>query len=626
MRHLLIGTAGHVDHGKTALIKALTGIDADRLAEEKKRGITIDLGFAHMALDGGGCASIIDVPGHEKFVKNMLAGAGGIDLVLLVIAADDGVMPQTREHLGILELLGTELGIIVVTKTDLVDEEWLSLVVEDVKNFSKGSFISDAPIMHVSSLTGQGIDELKEMINKKIAAAPEKKINIPYRLPVDRVFTMDGFGTVVTGTLIEGTVKPGDLAQIYPGGDEARIRGIQVHGADIEASYAGQRVAINLAGGRKEQIKRGDTLALPKSICVTQMLDVKLSVIKDTPREIKSGQKLHFHYGTASIVCKVVLMDSAKLAKGDEGYAQLRFTEKVAVKRGDPFVLRFYSPTETIGGGVVLNEQPKKFRKARMAETVDIMKELDGGDFFSSILQLISQDGITKLEDIKNRFGITSQDIDKLKSRLIFVGTKNVMSKEFGEKINKALINRLEDFHRKFPLQQGISKEELRSQVLPSIKPADFDTLLRVLEDCIATRGDQVKLASHKIVYTEEQESIKNDILVSLLNAGTSPKTLEDLLSPHKKKSSLTKQVLDALITDGDAVMTEPGIIFHKDILADAKKTFAELAAKGSVSLADFRDNLGTSRKFALSILEYFDRTKYTKKTGDSRVLFISPN
>ena len=619
MRHLLIGTAGHVDHGKTSLIKALTGIDADRLIEEKKRGITIDLGFAHMPLEGSGSASIIDVPGHEKFVKNMLAGAGGIDLVLLVIAADDGVMPQTREHLGILELLGTELGIIVITKTDLVDEEWLSLITEDVKNFASGSFLAEAPILHASTHTGQGIGELKELIETKIKQAPEKKLDTPFRLPVDRVFTMDGFGTVVTGTLIEGTIKTGDIAQIYPGSEEVRIRGVQVHGKDVDISYAGQRVAINLAGLHKEQIKRGDTLAMPKSLCATQMLDVKLSVLKDSAREVKSGQKLHFHYGTASVVCKAVLMDTLKLTKGGECFAQLRFAEEIAVKRGDPFVLRFYSPTETIGGGVILNEQPKKFRKSRLAETIGLMKELDEGDISSHILQMIDQGGITAIRDVLNRFGVTEQELKNLE--LIFVGTKNVMTKKHSEKIKNTLISHLKDFHGKFPLLPSIGKEELRSQALPKIKPIDFDILLKIFDDCISTQGDQVKLASFSITYTNEQEGIKNDILGKLRDAGTSPPALEDLLSPFKKRAQ-AKQVLDGAITAGEVILTEPGIAFHKDIIEDAKKTFANLAANGSVSLADFRDSLGTSRKFALSILEYFDKHKFTKKTGDSRIIY----
>ena len=628
MKHLLIGTAGHVDHGKTALIKKLTGIDTDRLPDEKKRGITIDLGFARMKLEDGNVASIIDVPGHEKFIKNMLAGAGGIDLVLLVVAADDGVMPQTREHLGILELLGTNAGIIVVTKTDLVDAGWLELISEDIKNFVGKSFLKDAPIAYVSSHTGQGIDELKKLIAQKIAVSPGKNTAAPPRLPVDRVFTMDGFGTVATGTLIEGTLSMGGTVQIFPSMEEARIRGLQVHGSEVKTAYAGQRVAVNLSGVSKENLKRGDTLASPNTLQATRMIDVKINIFNDAKRELKSGQKLHFHYGTACILCKVVLMDKEKLSAGMEGYAQLRFLEAAAVKRGDPFVLRFYSPTTTVGGGTVLNEYPKKYRKSRKPETIKAMESLEHGDASSHILQAIDSAGFAKLDDIKNRFAHEAAEwanaLNKLANDglIAFVGEKHVISHVLREKTEYEITNCLKNYYADNPLQKGIRKEELRSQIMPGVSQNLFDSLLALYDAALTTINGKVGLKGHAISYTKEQGEIKKAIEKYLLDAGCSPPPLSDLLANfHKKSSKTASQVMDALIEEGTVVLTEPGMVFHANVVAGAKNAFSSLAAKGSVTLAVFRDEIKTSRKFALSLLEYFDKTKFTKKTGDSREL-----
>ena len=628
MKHLLIGTAGHVDHGKTSLIRSLTHIDTDRLKEEKKRGITIDLGFAHMGLSNGESASIIDVPGHEKFVKNMLAGAGGIDLVLLVIAADDGVMPQTREHFGILEFLGTNLGIVVVTKTDLVDSEWLALVTEDIRGFVSGSFLQDAPIVYVSTHTGEGIGELRELIEKKIAAAQPKNTEAPPRLPVDRVFTMDGFGTVVTGTLFEGSLHVGDVVVIFPKMDEARVRGIQVHGKDVEVAYAGQRVAVNLSGIGKEDIKRGDTLAAKDSLGTTRMLDVKLSVLKDATRELKSGRKFHFHYGTASVLCKAVLFEKKSLTAGMEAYAQLRFSEDVALKRGDTFVLRFYSPTETIGGGRVLNEHPKKFRPARKEETLKALGDLEHGDIHTHIFHAVDSAGLAKLEEIKKRYGLLESEweveIAKLKNEglVTLVGEKHVFSHAYREKTAGELRALLKDFHYKNPLQYGIKKEELRSQTMPHVTPAVFDSLLLVFGDFIKISDGKVGLLEHKVNLTKEQEAIRCAIEECLLDGGFAPPGLTEILAMFPKNEQKTaKQVMEAMINEGLAVLTEPGIVFHNKTVEQAKGTLQMLAKEGNITLAQFRDTAQTSRKFALSLLEYFDKTRFTKKTGDTRVV-----
>lgn len=344
MKHVIIGTAGHVDHGKTLLIQALTGIDTDRLVEEKKRGITIELGFAHLDWPDGTQAGIVDVPGHEKFIRNMLAGAGGIDLAMLVIAADDGVMPQTVEHLDILTLLGIQDGLVVITKADLVDPEWLEMMREEVAERIKGSFLEGKPIVTVSACTGQGIPELKDMLRSLVQKAEEKSLRIPFRLPIDRVFSVDGFGTVVTGTLIEGSMKEGDLAELVPSGTQTRIRNLQVHGKNAETAYAGQRVAINLANVKKTDIQRGDVVAKPGTVRISRMLDVRLRNLPDSDRIIKNDSQVHLFHGTAQLLAKVVLFGREELKPGESCYAQLRLTEPIASKNGDRFVIRFFLP------------------------------------------------------------------------------------------------------------------------------------------------------------------------------------------------------------------------------------------------------------------------------------------
>jgi len=627
MKHILVGTAGHVDHGKTALIRVLTGIETDRLAEEKSRGITIDLGFAHMNLPGGETVSIVDVPGHEKFIKNMLAGAGGIDLVLLVIAADDGVMPQTREHLGILQLLRAKDGIIVLTKCDLVDDEWQGLVCEDISGVVADTFLYDAPIACVSSHTGQGIDKLKQLINDKIERATAKNIAVPFRIPVDRVFSADGFGTVVTGTLIEGSLKQGDEVGIYPGGANGRVRNLQVHSHQTEAAYAGQRVAVNLSGVRREDILRGQVLARVGTLQPTRMLDVKLSLLKDSPREIKSGSRLHFHYGTQTSLCKAALIDADKLSPGQTGYAQLRFAEEVAVKNGDSFVVRFYSPVETIGGGVVLNIAPKKHRKGRVAATIKSLEALEDGDMGTQICQaIVNQGGIAQLEKLQKHFGLDdaawAHEIDKLtaQSRISLLVEDSVIDENYRETMGVAIAKLLSEYHQRNPLQRGMRKEELRSRVMPKEKLALFDAILKLYT--LRVNDGYVALCDFEVSYTKEQSQIRDDIMFKLKEGAFVPPSIDELLAPHKK-SKAAQAVLDALLADETIISTELGVIFDYEIICQAKESFIDLSGHGTdaVTLAQFRDKVQTSRKFALSLLEYFDRSGFTRKVGDSRVL-----
>ncbi|MEG2037592.1 MAG: selenocysteine-specific translation elongation factor, partial [Ruthenibacterium sp.] len=401
----IIGTAGHVDHGKTQLIRALTGIDTDRLSEEKKRGITIELGFAHLDFDDGSRAGIVDVPGHEKFIKNMLAGAGGIDLALLVVAADEGFMPQTVEHLGILSLLGIREGLVVLTKSDLVEPEWLALMHEEVADRLRGS-----------AVTGEGIPALREQLKKLVAQAGEKNLRIPFRLPVDRVFSVEGFGTVVTGTLIEGSIREGEMAELAPSGLLAKVRNLQVHGADVPVAYAGQRVAINLAGLKKAEIGRGDSVVRPGTLRSSLMLDVRLENLRGSGRVIENDSQVHLYHGSTVQLAKVVLLDRDALAPGEQGYAQLRLTEEIAAKAGDRFVVRFYSPLETIGGGMVLDDAPRRHKRHDAAVCAALaIKEAGSGD--EKLLQALAECA-TSLPDHKKLLQKTALDEDTLDCEL----------------------------------------------------------------------------------------------------------------------------------------------------------------------------------------------------------------
>ena len=637
MKHILLGTAGHVDHGKTALIRALTGIETDRLAEEKSRGITIDLGFAHMTLPSGEAVSIVDVPGHEKFIKNMLAGAGGIDLVLLVIAADDGVMPQTREHLGILQLLRAKDGIIVLTKCDLADEEWQSLVCEDISALVEDTFLQDAPIVCVSSHTGQGIDRLKEVIGEKIEKTAAKNTAAPFRIPVDRVFSAEGFGTVVTGTLIEGTLKQGDGVIVYPGAATGRVRNLQVHSTQVEAAYAGQRVAVNLSGLRREDILRGHVLAPEGSLQPTRMLDAKLSLLKDSPREVKSGSRLHFHYGTHSTLCKAVLIGDDKLLPGQTGYVQLRFSEEVAVKSGDSFVLRFYSPTETVGGGVVLDTAPKKHRKGRAAAAIKALEALENGDIATQIYQAIDSHGsIVHPDELQKRFVLSDKDWAQEISRLVLarqidrIGPYHVISDNNHKTLFLRIVSLLKEYHKENPLHQGMRKEELRSRILPDYRPIFFDELLRTYRQLLQVKDGCVALSGFKISYSKEQQQTRDLILACLKQSGYAPPPVEELLAVNKKTATQShshkkeaEKIFEALLSEGIIISTEPGIVFESTMIDQAKAAIRRLAdtGDGAITLAQFRDEIQTSRKFALSLLEYFDRCGFTRKLGDSRVL-----
>ena len=632
MKHVIIGTAGHVDHGKTLLVKALTGIDTDRLVEEKKRGITIELGFAHLDFDNGPQAGIVDVPGHEKFIKNMLAGAGGIDLAMLVVAADEGFMPQTVEHLGILSLLGIQDGLVVITKCDMADPEWVEMVKEDVRTHVEGTFLEGKPVFTVSAYTGQGISELRQALKELVQKAAEKNIRTPFRLPIDRVFSVDGFGTVVTGTLIEGSVSNGDMAEILPGGVQARVRNLQVHDRDVETAYAGQRVAINLAGVKKADLGRGDVIARPGSVRTSLMLDARLQNLKNSQRTILSGSQVHLYHGSAVRLCKVVLLDRDALQPGESCYAQLRLTEEIAAKRGDRFVIRFYSPLETIGGGVVLDDLPRRHKRGDQAvlEALAIRESGSGDD---QLVQLVAEHGhsLPTLEKLAAPQNLDREELGRSLEELTSAGKVlqplpgRYLAASVFDAIWDSCRGLLEQYHRQNPLHAGMKVAELRQKLLKNTDQAVADAILAALarEGKIKAVADRYALADFAVHLTKRQSAIREKLLQTYRKAGLEVPGLDEVIAsfPPAEQGDC-RQVVESLVSGGGLVMLTPQLCLHSQVYAQVcDKTRDFMAEHQELTLAEFRDLLGTSRKYALAVLEYYDKNKILKKDGDVRRL-----
>lgn len=627
MKNIIIGTAGHVDHGKTALIKALTGIETDRIKEEKKRGITIELGFAYLDLPDGEKAGIIDVPGHEKFVKNMLAGAGGIDLALLVVAADEGFMPQTREHLGILSLLNISEGIIVITKKDMVDDDWLEVVCEDVRSEVKGTFLENAQIIPVSSYTGEGIEQLKTAIFELIDQNTQiKNLDIPFRIPVDRIFSVEGFGTVITGTLIEGRMKIGDPVTIYPSRIESRVRNLQVHSHDVTEAYAGQRVAVNLAGLKKADLNKGDVVAVPNSMHTTMMIDIKLNILRDCEREILNGTRLHLYHGARDVLCKVILLDRDSISAGESCYAQLRLEEEIAVKTGDRFVLRFYSPLETIGGGVILDSNPFKHKRNDPAvlESLHIKESGSDKEKISAALHDYSSRFET-LDFLQVQTAIPKEQFDQqiqklLKDKTAFRVSDNiVIHSDYLTHLKDTAVRLLSAYHQENPLRDGMKKDEFRSKFLHFDDIAVIDKItdslvnrkfLKYVNGCVA-------LADFEVQKDDNLEEIE----AAFREGGFSPESPDQIATRFPKVKNY-RQVVESLVNTGRLVRVEDKILLHVDYYEKALSMAKEhIAQNGQITLAEMRDLMGASRKFAVAVLEYWDRRNITKKVGDARVL-----
>ena len=631
MNNIIIGTAGHVDHGKTCLIRALTGIETDRLREEKKRGITIELGFAYLDLPDGGRAGIIDVPGHEKFVRNMLAGAGGIDLALLIVAADEGVMPQTVEHLGILSLLEIQHGIIVLTKIDTVDEEWRELVAEDIRQQVQGTFLQDAPLIPVSSYTGEGIEELRQEIFRQIEKLGGKKLDTPFRIPVDRVFSMEGVGTVITGTMIEGKLQEGAEVMLYPGEKLGKVRNIQVHSRSVDTAYAGQRVAVNFSNLKKTDIQRGDVVAPPGSMHTTMMVDVRLNMLKEADRSIKNTSRLHFYHGSREVLCKAVLLEQEALEPGQSGYAQLRLEETVALKAGDHFVVRFYSPLETVGGGVVLDPSPQKHKRGDAA-VLESLAILEKGTLKDKIEQGVKEGSpaYRPLDFVAVQFGASKEEAEQLagqlesEGKLVKITAGLYLHQSFLERQGKRLSEILRQYHTANPLKEGMKREELRSRFLPQQEQAVADGLLDYyarVERIKFTNG-MASLFKFKVKVDEEAARMTEAMETIYRQAGYAPPTTDEVLGQMGKDQKKAQQVHAALVGSGTLVRMDAQMCFHREAYDEAVRQIVEQCrAQGQITLAEVRDLLGTSRKYAMAILDTLDREKVTKKVGDVRVL-----
>ena len=627
MKNIIIGTAGHVDHGKTTLIKALSGIDTDRLIEEKKRGITIELGFAHIPNDAGYNIGVIDVPGHEKFIKHMLAGIGGIDFVLFVVAADEGIMPQTREHFEILDSLGIDDGIIAVTKTDMVEEEWLEMLLEEVDEYFKGTFLEGKPVIPVSAATGEGIGELRtEIISKCDRPNKRREEKELFRLPVDRVFTMQGFGTVVTGTLMDGSVRVGDDVIIYPEGSKAKVRGIQTYGKDTDTALAGQRTAINLSGVSKEDIDRGDIVAYPDAVTVTSMIDAELSMFSSADKVVLNNSRVHLYCGSDEVLCKVVLLDRDTLSAGETAYAQLRLEEPAAVRRGDRFIIRFYSPVITVGGGRIIDALPAKHKRNRPAilEGMDVLSHGSAGEIIyakacerrfvrqKELASELSLPGHEMAEAVEN--GISAGSLVVLPDDTIVSDSKYMRLKEDTENIINA-------YHAVNPLAEGIPRQELLSRMKENWFTDDDKLVQAVLkyltaQEFIEDRGKNVAISGFSIEYTDEQKALKDRIKAMYAGAGIEMIKNDEIFALYRD-GRIVRAILEDLESDGMIYKVNPS--YYIDRQAWDRAVQAAMSFDDAFTLAEYRDRLGTSRKYAAEFLPAMDKAGITVFNGETR-------
>jgi len=635
MKHIVMGTAGHVDHGKTALIKRLTGVDTDRLKEEKERGITIELGFASLSLPDGRVLGVVDVPGHERFVRNMVAGAAGIDLVVMVIAADEGVMPQTREHLQICTLLGIRKGFVALTKVDMVDREWLTLVREDVRELLAGTFLDGAPVIPVSSLTGEGFPEIMETI-ARVADEVEEAADVGlFRLPVDRVFTMKGFGTVVTGTLASGKVTTGEDVEIFPVGLRARVRGIQVHNRSVESAEAGQRTAVNLQGVDRAVIERGYVLAGPDALDASQRLDCVYRHLAGAERKVKNRILIRFHTGTSEVTARLILMDQDEMEPGGEGFAQLVLDSPLAVVAGDRFVVRGYSPVTTIGGGVICD--PLAVKHKRFAEGIrEEFRRLSGGVDVEKAAVIMARAGIGGITEsrLMVRTGIRRSELRRLLERMFSAkeavlvdreATKVLSGSVYGD-LQGEIIRELKEYHHHFPLKEGLSREELRTTLArgEGVDPKIFGMALRDLERNgeVSAEKETIRLAGHRVQLKGEMGDLRGKIEGLYRDGGATPPTVKEVLErfPDRKKEIVN--LLQVMTREGDLFRISEDLNFHKDALARLREDYRQfLIREGRATPASFKEITGLTRKFIIPLMEYFDMTKLTVRTGEYRIL-----
>lgn len=643
---VVIGTAGHVDHGKTALIKALTGQETDRLPEEQRRGISIDLGFGWLPLPDGGRAGIIDVPGHERFIKNMVAGATGIDLVLLVIAADEGVMPQTREHLDILQILGVEHGLVALTKCDLVDDDWLNMVDEIVSEALQGTFLARAPVVRVSSRTGAGIGDLRRRLESLIgvAAGRRQMMSGAYgpRLPVDRVFTVSGFGTVVTGTLLDGPMAIDDKVQTIPGGASGRVRGLQVHGEDVSGALPGQRVAVNLAGIDRQMVSRGEQLVRTGTMQPVSSLAASIRVIDRAPRPLASGDRVRLHIGTAEVLGRAILLDARELSPGGKGFMRFRAEKPLAAAPGDRFIIRSYSPMTTLGGGAVLDpfRHYRRFREEDLAH----LAVLESGDVPTMAAARLALTGGAGLAgDLSRHLGIPEDAIADAVQTLsdrgeaVLLGGGGVVLSRRVEEIRREITACLDEYHRRHPLRRGMSREAVRSRAAPDIARDIFFRLLVFLEDGASVHldGDMVSLPDFSPRLDGHMAAAAKKITEALMRARWTPPPADEIVTETMAALSGTDgggarnagagaDLLEYLSEAGHIVRIADGFYMHATALRDLMAALAAVFPgedEAPVAVAHIRKALGISRKYLIPILEYLDGAKFTVRRGDGRLL-----
>lgn len=633
MKNLILGTAGHIDHGKTSLVKALTGIDTDRLPEEKARGITIELGFAELDLPGGIHFGIVDVPGHERFLRTMVSGVVGMDLVMLVIAADEGVMPQTREHLEVCQLLGLKKGLVVLTKSDLVEPDWLELVMEEVREFLLGSFLEGAPVIPVSSRTGSGFDQLKAELGRIALGLAQKRSEGFFRLPVDRVFTLPGFGTVVTGTLLSGKVALGDEAEILPSALPCRIRGIQTHGAKVELHEAGSRLALNLQGIDHYQVRRGDVVVPKGAYRTTRRVDVKLEHLPSAPHHLKHRTTLRFHSATYEVAAQVILFDREFLEPGESSYAQLRLARPVLLLSGDPFVLRSSSPSATVAGGRILDPSPPG-RRRRSLEALKLLEDLASGFESGAITGMVAESllsGITHAT-IAARSGIPAKRLETVLAQLLASGEviqvvrepKRYLGRKAFDFLCSLLIEEMNRYFVNNPLKEGISKEELKTRLPARSDQRFFTPCLAALEKegRVVAEREQVLLAGRKAGADTGQADIHRLIELELERGGSEPPFLKEICNGLEITEKLALEHLSLLVREGRAIKVKSDIFYQPGSLGEIEgKLIAHLREKGEVTPNQFRELTGLSRKFMIPLLEYFDSKKLTLRVGDRRVL-----
>ena len=633
MKQIILGTAGHIDHGKTSLIKAMTGTDTDRLKEEKERGITIELGFAALDLPGGQHLGIVDVPGHEKFIKNMVAGVTGIDIVVMIIAADEGVMPQTREHMEICMLLGVRHGLVAMTKIDLVDEEWMELALEDIRDFSQGTFLENSPVLPVSSVSGQGIPELIEALDEIAREIPPRPPSSLFRLPIDRVFTMKGFGTVITGTLVSGKVTVGDTIMIYPSGITSKVRGIQVHNQSADSAEAGMRTAINFQGLDKAAVQRGEVLSSPNALITSYMADLSFHYLASNKKPLKNRTLARLHTGTSEVLGHLILLEQEELPPGQTAVAQIRLDAPVAIVKDDRFVIRSYSPIRTIGGGQVLNPTPQKHKRLK-PDIIRGLQHLTDEDPESIITYHIQQAGYSgvSFSHLKIMSNLGGKQLDTILQNLLSRKTALQTDKENRIYIHQTAFDTLQQksaeylakYHETNPLKAGMPKEELRSK-FPRLSNSKLFNLVinqMIKNKQIVQEENTVRLDSHRVSLGEDQADVRHKIFQVYQEGGLQPPYFRDVVKKLDADPKRTKDVLMLLVEEGQIVKTKEDLYFHAKAVEELKSRLVDfLKTHGEITTPQFKEMTGASRKYVIPLIEYFDSKNVTLRVGDSRKL-----